>query len=65
MTGSEFQAWLETENTDTRRRVEEANKYVKWGSEIYKQELVKVARDKETAHKERVAQIIEYCEVQS
>lgn len=63
MTGSEFQAWLATEEPDTRQRMEEADKYVKWGSHIQNRELAEAKKCKATAHQARVSKIIEYCEV--
>ena len=63
MTGSRFQEWLDAEKAGNQQAMVEAENYVKWESLINAQELAKASEKRESAHRARVAQIIEYCGV--
>lgn len=63
MTGSRFQKWLDAEKAANQQAMVEAENYVKWESRLNTQELAKAREKRESAHRARIAQIIEYCGV--
>jgi rubrerythrin len=63
VTGSRFQKWLDTEKAGNLQAMVEAENYIKWESRLNAQELAKAREKRESAHRARIAQIIEHCEV--